>query len=262
VHWGWIALGYVTYLGLVSLTRPAFRPARKPALGAAAIGWALAALASTNPVPQPPAVSTLLPGVVLLIGYRLSGCFFVAPDFRVERWLSSVDRIVLERSGILDRLHRAPGVCAEWFELSYLLVYAVIPCGAITLAASGHFAQVERYWSTVLLAEFACYGMLPWIQTRPPRVLESPRSPSAAPLRRLNLGVVGRVSIHANTVPSGHAAGAVAAALALWGTMPVAGALFLAVAASVTVATVTGRYHYTVDAVAGVVVGFMGFVGS
>ena len=107
----------------------------------------------------------------------------------------------------------------------------------------------------MLLAEFTCYGMLPWIQTRPPRVLEATVATATPPtIRRVNLGVLGCASIGANTVPSGHAAGALATALAVATTMPAAGAIFLVLAGSITVATVIGRYHYLVDSVLGVIV--------
>ena len=108
----------------------------------------------------------------------------------------------------------------------------------------------------MLVAEFACYGMLPWIQTRPPRAIEavSTDAPPARLVRRLNLGVASRASIQVNTLPSGHAAGAIAAALAVGSTLPAAGAGLMVLAVSITVASVLGRYHYVVDAVLGVVV--------
>ena len=58
-----------------------------------------------------------------------------------------------------------------------------------------------------------------------------------------------------NTIPSGHAAGAVAVALALaWLHSPLA-PLFGVVAVAICIATVVGRYHFLVDTVAGALVG-------
>src|SRR5262249_18305888 len=124
------------------------------------------------------------------------------------------------------------------------------------LALAGHAGQIDRFWTIVLLAEFTCYGMLPWIQTRPPRALEATdtRASAGALMRRLNLTVMNHASIQVNTVPSGHAAGAMAAALAVASTMPAAGAVLLILAVSIAVATVLGRYHYIVDSVLGVLV--------
>ena len=145
----------------------------------------------------------------------------------------------------------------EYFELSYLLVYVAVPAGAVTLALGGHADQIGRFWTVVLLAEFACYGMLPWIQTRPPRVLEDveawghqrPRTRSTPQSRdRQSRQHPGQHE------PSGHAAGAFATALAVGATMPAAGAVFLFLAVSIAIATVVGRYHYVIDTVLGLLV--------
>jgi membrane-associated phospholipid phosphatase len=205
---------------------------------------------------QPSVVGILLPSLVLLAGYWLSGLLFVCPDLRAERWLRSVDDALLTRPGVFAWFERAPRGVAEYLELSYLLVYLAVPAGAMMLVAAGYAAQLDRFWTIVLLSEFICYGMLPWIQTRPPRVLETVdlQQRATRPLRRLNLGVAERASIRANTVPSGHAAGALATALAVGSSMPLAGAILLILAGSIAVATVIGRYHYVVDSVLGILV--------
>jgi membrane-associated phospholipid phosphatase len=259
MHWQWVAVGYILYLAAVSVTRPEFERARRPLLLAAVVACvslAIAIVSAKSGGSLAPSLEVILPALILLAGYWLSGLLFVQPDVRIERWLGSVDDTVLTRSGVLAWFHGAPRAVAAYFELSYLLVYLVVPAGAATLAVSGHSEQVGRFWTVVLLAEFICYGMLPWIQTRPPRVLEgaSGGAPRTLLLRRLNLGLVNRASIQANTVPSGHAAGALATALAVGSTMPAAGAAFLALAVSIAVATVLGRYHYLVDSVLGVLV--------
>jgi membrane-associated phospholipid phosphatase len=64
--------------------------------------------------------------------------------------------------------------------------------------------------------------------------------------------MVENLTIRANTFPSGHAAGSLAVALAVIGVMPGIGLLFLVLAASIAVACVAGRYHYTVDVAAGI----------
>jgi membrane-associated phospholipid phosphatase len=258
VRWSWVAVGYVSYLAVVSLTRPQFRNARLPLVIATAVAWAAlgaGVLSESSSLPAP-WLDVILPALVLLAGYWLSGLLFLQPDRRIERWLVSVDEVLLTRTGVLAWLDRAPRVVDEYLELAYLLVYLAVPAGAATLVVAGHGNEVNRFWTVVLLAEFACYGMLPWIQTRPPRVVESAptRAPRALRSRPLNLAIVDRASIQANTVPSGHTAGAMATALAVGSTMPGAGAVFLVVAVSIAVAAVTGRYHYVVDSVLGLVV--------
>jgi membrane-associated phospholipid phosphatase len=65
--------------------------------------------------------------------------------------------------------------------------------------------------------------------------------------------MVEQLTIRANTFPSGHVAGSLAVAFALIDTMPVTGVALLALAASISVATVVGRYHYVIDGIAGAV---------
>jgi membrane-associated phospholipid phosphatase len=254
MYWQAVALGYVSYLAVVSMTRREFTRARLPLSIAAAAAWS--AFAVFGPAPLSPTLEVVVPALILLGGYWLSGLLFVRPNVRIEQWLRSVDRDVLTRSGALGWFQQAPRLVADYFELSYLLVYLAVPAGATTLALAGHADQIGRFWTVVLLAEFACYGMLPWIQTRPPRVLETGGGPSphTRRIRRLNHGIVNRASIQANTLPSGHAAGALATALAVGSSMPIAGAVFLILAISIAVATVLGRYHFVIDTVLGVIV--------
>jgi membrane-associated phospholipid phosphatase len=254
MRWEWAVLGYVTYLAVVAATATRFRRARGPTFAAAFTAWTVWAMAPE--APRSLTIELLLPAACLLAGYWLSGLFFVAPMAHLERRLLRIDEHVGVSRVAWPRLVR------DYFELAYVLVYAVVPAGAITLALGGHANAVPRFWSVVLLAEFLSYGMLPWVQTRPPRAIEVPRerSRSTSPLRRFNLAVLGRASIQVNTLPSGHAAGAVATALAVATVMPDAGAVFLVLALSIAMATVIGRYHYIVDSVLGIVVAMIASV--
>jgi len=95
-----------------------------------------------------------------------------------------------------------------------------------------------------------CFAMLPWVQTRPPRTLES-GEPWSSSLRRFNLTLLGSTSIQVNTFPSGHAAEALAAVLLVLDA-PLGIVAFMFVAAiAVASGTVLGRYHYFADVVAG-----------
>jgi PAP2 superfamily protein len=248
MRWEWVVLGYVTYLASVAATATRFRRARGPTFAAAFTAWTVWAMAPE--APRSLTIEILVPAACLLGGYWLSGLFFVAPMVHLERRLLRID----ERVGVSGVAW--PRLVRDYFELAYVLVYAVVPAGAVTLALAGHANAVPRFWSVVLLAEFLSYGMLPWLQTRPPRALEVARDRShlARPLRQFNLAVLGRASIQVNTLPSGHAAGAVATALAVATVMPAAGAAFLVLAVSIAMATVIGRYHFVVDSVLGVVV--------
>jgi PAP2 superfamily protein len=73
-------------------------------------------------------------------------------------------------------------------------------------------------------------------------------------LRRVNLAILRSASNQVNTIPSGHAAAALAVALMIFSADATLGLLFLTMAAAIAAATVVGRYHYTLDTVAGAAV--------
>jgi membrane-associated phospholipid phosphatase len=258
--WRWesIALGYFSYLALVAILQPRFVRARWPAIGVAAAAWLISPLARTSGAGSlSSAVDAVIPVPVLLCGYWVSGLFFLRPMPRVERWLQHVDRACLRRRDTPDRPNESTWL-ATYFELAYLLVYLVVPAGALTLVLAGNRDAVGPFWTTVMLAAFSSYGMLPWIQTRPPRALVAlDRSDASMQSwsRRFNLWLLSRTSIQVNTVPSGHAATAVAVALSVGAAIPETRVVLLAISASIVIATVAGRYHYVVDSLAGVLVG-------
>jgi len=266
LRWEWIAFAYYVYLLVVAFADTRFVRARVPTLaGVVACGVVLGAQAFASPGLRINALTfaILVPIPVLLIGYWLSGLFFVRPMPEVEAWLMSVDRRFLRQPGIFAAYEASPRFVRESLELAYLLVYPVIPAAVATLLLGGHVSALPRFWTVVLLAEFIAYGAMPWLQTRPPRVIEGAagmRHPQST-LRRFNASILDRGSIQANTIPSGHAAGAVATALAVVDVMPHAGVVFLVVAAAIVAATVLGRYHYLVDSLLGitVAVGVWGF---
>jgi len=248
VAWEWIALGYLTYLAVVAAVGPGFSRARGPTSVAAFVGWVLWAMGSG--AARPVLVDTLAPALILVIGYWLSGLFFVRPMSALEQRLLRTDATLARVCAI-----PCPWLLREYLELAYVLVYVVVPTGALTLALGGHVSEVPRFWAVVLLAGFVSYGMLPWLQTRPPRVVETGAVAAPSPLQRFNRAILDRASNQVNTLPSGHAATAVAVALAVGVSMPGAGVVFGIVAASIVAATVIGRYHYAVDSLLGVIVG-------
>jgi membrane-associated phospholipid phosphatase len=118
----------------------------------------------------------------------------------------------------------------------------------------GQEGDVERFWLTVLLAGFGCYGTLPWLAARPPRLMESaPSRPSG--LASFTDRLLARVSHRMTTFPSGHMAVAVAAALAVVPVSVPAAAVLGVVSAGIAAGAVAGRYHFAVDVVLGAVVG-------
>jgi hypothetical protein len=249
--WGWIPTGYGI---LMAATAVGFRDlARKPVVITVCAAYALisAGLASLGGF----WVNFIAPGLLLLVGYWLSGFFFCAPQPWLERALTSSDRWFFDAFRINGALGRAPMALLELLEASYTADYIVVAAGAFISAPYGTDAVV-RYWTIVLAAELACYAALPFLRARPPRALEGPgviekRSPL---VRRFNLAILNNASVQACTIPSGHVAGAVAAALAVFPVSVTASVVFLVMSLVIAASATAGRYHYAVDCALGAVV--------
>ena len=193
----------------------------------------------------------VMPLIYLLVGYRLPALLVRTHNLSFERGLVRLDRRVFGPDG-LERFNRdAPRVVLEYLELAYLLCYATVPIGFAWLALAGGEDVSGMFWSTVLLASFSCYGLLPWLATRAPRAGEPafPRRPSV--IRNVNLRVLGLASVQWNTFPSGHTAASLATALAVGSVSPEVGTGLGVLAISIAIGSVVGRYHYAADAVAG-----------
>ena len=245
-----VAAGYGVLLLAAALIQPIRRRAVAVAVTAA---YACVALGAGSVASGNLWVNLLVPGGLLLTGYWLSGFFFRDPQGWLERWLMAVDRAV----GAERWMGRLPRVLQEILELAYALDYVVIGGGAIYAATVGTDV-VGADWSLVLAAELASFALLPWLRSRPPRVTEPP---GALPgdsrkliMRRLNVAILDNASVQANTLPSGHVSGAVAAALAVATFDPGTGMLLMGMAGLIAVAAIAGRYHYVVDCVSGAAV--------
>jgi hypothetical protein len=249
-----VVLAYLGYLVLLAWMLPLSTRKRCAATFAAGLIASLVALLAWLPASP---VTTLardwLPALYLVAGYWLSGLFFTRAMPSAEAWLLEADRRLLSLGALRPLLEGRPRPIAEYFEGAYLGCYVLVPAGLGVLYGTGAAEQADRYWTTVLLAEYGCYGMLPWVRTRPPRSIEGPAPAGRGRLAlgRLNAWILRHGSIQVNTVPSGHAAGGLAAALMVWSVDPRWGLLFLVAAVSIAIGSVVGRYHYTADAILG-----------
>lgn len=191
----------------------------------------------------------LLPPLFLLLAYWTSGRLFVVPMPAAERRLMHFDEALRIRA-IAARVPRA---IVEVLEFAYAGVYPLIPIALVIYLLKTAAPESDRFWSVILVTDYVCFGVLPWVQTRPPRMLE-PGDPWRSSFRPINLRLLGAAGIHANTCPSGHAAAALAAALLVSAApLPFAIGMFTAVAA-ISAGAVGGRYHYAADALLGWIV--------
>jgi hypothetical protein len=259
----WIAACYFASL-LLPIAISGVTRSKRVLLCAASLG-ALGVVIAVSALPDGPVLRIVrdwAPGVYLIAGYRLPGQLYTAPNERLERWLSDWDHRMLGPRSPAVVTH-PPRALAEYLELAYLLCYPLVPALFAILYFSSPGAAAssvsDRFWSVVLLAAFVCYGLLPWLPTRPPRQLAGPELEPRG-IRRLNLAVLSHVSVRVNTLPSGHVAASVAASLAVAPTIPGLGAAAGVLALSIAVASVLGRYHYAVDAILGAIVAIVAFV--
>ena len=243
--WSLASIPYFIYIAVFAAAgRDLPRGARVLAAGSAGLGLALALAAAYTPVFW--VRSVVLPPLVLLIAYHASGFLWRGPMFGIERTLVAADRTL----GIPGAIRRTPSWLAELLEFSYAGVYPLIPAALALHLAYSAKPDADMFWTVVLVTDYVCFGTLPLLQTRPPRALETAH-PWGARLRRLNLRILDNASIRMNTLPSGHAAEALAAALLVLSAPPAIVAIMFVVAAAISAGAVLGRYHYSVDVITG-----------
>jgi hypothetical protein len=244
-RWAIASVLYFVYIAVVALFLPRLSArARVKACAAALCGCVVAAVATFTGAFRWRLV--LLPPLTLLLAYWTSGLLWTGPMLRIERFLVRTDQAF----GIIAIAARTPRLVAEALEFAYAAVYPLIPIAFAIHMLLGTDPDADRFWTVILATDFICFGMLPWIQTRPPRALE-PGRPWTSRFRAFNVKLLGETSIGVNTVPSGHAAEAFAAALLVsTAPFPVNAVVWIA-ALGVTAGAVLGRYHFAVDALAG-----------
>ncbi len=241
----WIAFAYFAYIAVAALAVNV-GVARRARVCAASAACALGVAAGTR---TPDAIRDWLPAIDILAAYYVTGGLFVAPSPALERWLIAWDERLLGEPA--RRFAHWPRVMLGMLEVVYMGCFVLVPGGYALLAAGGHAADANRYWTIVVAAELGAFAPLSVFQTRPPWVLEGKPQLADPAVHRVASNMVERVSIGVNTFPSGHAAGSLAVALAVLPVMPGAGLMLLALAGAIAVGCVIGRYHYVTDVVAG-----------
>jgi membrane-associated phospholipid phosphatase len=241
----WVAAAYFLLLAAAAGVAPA--PPRRAIRGAAASSAAAVFVLLVSHAPE--AARLWSAHLYLVLGYWIPSILTApATETRFERWLRQTD------VGWRSRIPSPPRRAGVLLELAYLACYVVVPAAFLTMWLSATTAQVDRYCVAVLLSGFSCYGSLPWLVSRPPRMFSNPHGSSPG-VAAFNVSVLRRVSHELNTFPSGHVAVATAVALMLFPISPPAGAVFGVVAAGIAAGAAIGRYHYGVDVIAGVLVG-------
>jgi hypothetical protein len=258
----WVALGFFLYLAAAALLMrlPVDRKRRVIARALLISAFILAMAVPGGPVAA--RARDGLPLVYLLLGYWLPAHLVKCTNPKLEEMLLEIDRRLFGAGGLARFVRQASRLLIELLELAYLFCYPVLPFAFIWLVVGGFPEEGDRFWTAVLLAGFCCYGLLPWLPTRPPRAIEEPPPRIRSSVRALNLHVLDRTSIQLNTFPSGHTAASLAAALAVGAHLEAAGAVLGLIALGIATGSVVGRYHYAADAIIGAVVALAAFTLS
>jgi membrane-associated phospholipid phosphatase len=267
----WINLAVFSFYTVLGWRRGRLSPQRRAKITAIGVSALIITLFVSLVVPHlvtPLAASVIrdwVPYLLLLLLYWQGGQFVTHANVALEDRLERMDRKMV--APLLEWFARAPlgGWILGYLEGSYLFCYASMPLGLGTLYMLRRGREADHYWTVVLLAAYASYGMLPFIQLRPPRMLGEKWSEPllAGKVRSLNLWILRHASIHANTFPSGHVAAATACAFILLRVAPLwVGLVFLFLAINIALAAVIGRYHYLADAILGVLVAAVGFLAD
>jgi len=213
-------------------------------------------------------VRNWFPTAIIVLSFREAGAL-CQPDmtYRLDQFFERLDLVLLRSRLVVDILnHGAPWI-QHYLEVCYLFCYPMVPLafGVLLLGLRrrekgvGGVATeraIDRFWTTVLMAALGTYALFPFFPSTPPRVLfHDLPGPAVAPLlRKVNFWILGKYGIPSSVFPSGHVAAVTATALAVRAELPGIGVVFLILAASITAATVYGRYHYTADAIVGALI--------
>jgi membrane-associated phospholipid phosphatase len=197
------------------------------------------------------------PMPLMLLGYREMGWFAPAHHtFELEKGWIVWDRLLLNHWGLGAAIEALGPALPSALEISYSLVYGIPVFSMAMLYLSGKRERADRFLTTFLLATLAAYVLFPIFPSEPPRtVFPGQDMPSFDTIfRRFNQGLVGGYGIHTSVFPSAHVSGAFGGALAMLRILPErrwVGRTLMGLAILIATATVYGRYHYAVDAVAG-----------
>jgi membrane-associated phospholipid phosphatase len=206
----------------------------------------------------------LAPLLLMLIAFREMD-WFTPPirDHRLEQSWIVWDRMLLDGHGLRAMIESAGLLLPVFFELCYLLVYAVGFVAVWALLVHGRRDRLNAFWLIYLTGTLGAYALFPYFPSEPPRIVFSDADlPNIVTiLRRFNLWILGNFSIHSSVFPSAHVSSALSAAWGLLETLPERRWIGLAMAvygACVAIATVYGRYHYAVDVIAGAALSLLG----
>jgi membrane-associated phospholipid phosphatase len=257
----WVLIAYFSYAAAVSLILPV-RPgvALVTVSLNAALAGGLLLLAYAESLRHKHLLAVLrniFPLPLMLLAYREMGWFAPATrTYTLERAWVVYDRLLLDKWGVRAAIEALGPILPSVLEVSYSLVYTIAPLCVVVFFIVRKPDRIETFHFTFLLAILMAYVLFPYFPSEPPRtVFPDQDLPTVTTIfRRFNYGVLGKYGIHTSVFPSAHVSGSMAAALAMRRLLPDRPWVWrglLALAILIATATVYGRYHFSVDAAAG-----------
>jgi membrane-associated phospholipid phosphatase len=151
-------------------------------------------------------------------------------------------------------VHYWPPAILGFLDVFYFSYYILLIVGPWVMLRRHGPDALRRMWTSVGLAFVICYLLFPWFPSTPPRLLFHQFAYGGGP-QSVNLWVLEHFSVQANVFPSAHVAAGFSFGLCHLRRHRGLGALFLAWAAGIMISTVSGGYHFGVDAAGGALVG-------
>lgn len=204
------------------------------------------------------------PAPLLLMAYREMGWYAPAQHtYELERGWILWDRFLLYELGAKSAIESLGAWLPSVLEVCYSLVYTIPYFSLAVLYAYGLRHRADRFLFPFAFSVLAAYALFPYFPSEPPRTVFAGEDLPAfmTVFRRFNLWLVGSYGIHISVFPSAHCSGAFSGAFAMRYALPEkpwVWRLLLALAVSIALATVYGRYHYLVDALSGLTIALIG----
>lgn len=259
----WLIAGYYLYVAVIAawFFTPTSPVTWKACLMAAVI---IAIMFAVSRFPQRGAsyLRDIAPAVYALAAYREMNWFTPAVHaHRLEQSWIAWDRRILDGFHLRAAIESGGPLLAGFLELCYMLVYTVAVISLLAIYANRRRDRVNLFWLAYLTGTLGAYGLFPYFPSEPPRTVfpgaDVPHITTA--IREFNLFIVGGYGIHSSVFPSAHVSLVLSAAWGLLAVIPKRrwiGWTMVGYGILVAIATVYGRYHYAVDALAGIVVSF------
>jgi membrane-associated phospholipid phosphatase len=258
----WVMIAYFLYAAVISAVLPVPTAVTSFTIGLnlTLVGGFVTLAYASRLRPEAAMLSIVrdwFPLSVLVLAYREMGWFAPAHhSFELEQGWVVWDRLLLNGWGAQGAIESLGPLLPGLLELCYSLVYTIGPFSMAALYFWGRRERADAFLFRFLLGTVFSYALFPYFPSEPPRaVFPGENFPTYDTIfRQFNWWLLGNQGIHTSVFPSAHVSSAYAGAFAMFRVMPErrwAGWALTVLATGIFCATIYGRYHYAVDAVAG-----------